>query len=64
MFERETSAAKFPSYQSGKTSDNIKLGFHEYVSLLQNKSLRKRVFVAALIMVFQQCKSQICLIDE
>jgi len=33
---------------------NLKLGYHEYASLLQNKSLFKRVVVAVWIMVFQQ----------
>lgn len=56
MFERETSVAKFPEYQSGGFVDSVKLGFHEYASLLQNKSLRKRVGVAVMIMVFQQCE--------
>lgn len=56
MFERETSIAKFPDYQSGSVADNIRLGVHEYASLLQNRSLFKRVCVAVLIMVFQQCK--------
>lgn len=36
--------------------NGVKLGFHEYASLLQNKSLRKRVGVAVMIMVFQQCE--------
>lgn len=56
MFERETSIAKFPQFQDGGVMNNIKLGFHEYASLLQNKSLFKRVCVAVLIMVFQQCE--------
>ena len=56
MFERQTSIAKFPEYQDGGFINNIKLGFHEYASLLQNKSLRKRVTIAVLIMVFQQCE--------
>jgi len=54
MFERETSIAKFPNYQDGGFLNNIKLGYHEYASLLTNKSLFKRVCVAVLIMVFQQ----------
>ncbi|KAH7354878.1 general substrate transporter [Rhexocercosporidium sp. MPI-PUGE-AT-0058] len=54
MFETETSIAKFPDYQSGSFSDNLKLGFYAYASLLTNKSLRKRVWVAVMVMVFQQ----------
>lgn len=54
-FERETSIAKFPNHQDGTVTSNIKLGFNEYMSLLTNKSLLKRVCVAVFIMVFQQC---------
>ena len=56
MFERETSIARFPDDQDGSFVSNIKLGYHGYASLLKNKSLRKRVGIAALIMVFQQCE--------
>lgn len=59
MFEVETSIAKFPDYQSGGFLDNLKLGFFAYTSLLTNRSLRKRVFVAVMIMVFQQCQFHI-----
>lgn len=55
-FERETSIAKFPDHQNGTVMSNIKLGYHEYLSLLTNRSLFKRVCVAVFIMVFQQCK--------
>ena len=58
MFEQETSMAKFPQYQDGGFLSNVKLGFHEYASLLTNRSLFKRVCVAVFIMVFQQCKLQ------
>lgn len=56
MFEVDRSRSKFPQYQSGTFMDNLRLGLHDYASLLTNKSLRKRVFVAVFIMVFQQCK--------
>lgn len=56
QFERETSIAKFPQHQDGTLMSNIKLSYHEYLSLLTNKSLFKRVCVAVFIMVFQQCK--------
>lgn len=55
MFERETSIAKFPNLQGGGLMSNIKLGAHEYASLLTNRSLLKRVGVACMIMTIQQC---------
>jgi len=55
MFEVETSQARFPNYQSGSFGDNFRLGLYQYASLLTNKSLRKRVFIASMIMVIQQC---------
>jgi hypothetical protein len=54
-FEVETSAARFPQYHAPGLMNQIKLGFQEYVSLLTNRSLFKRVVVAVFIMVFQQC---------
>lgn len=59
LFERETSIAKFPNYQDGSFMSNLKLGFHEYASLVTNRSLLKRVIVAVMIMVFQQCKFRV-----
>lgn len=56
MFEQETSIAKFPKYQDKTFMSNLKLGYHQYASLLTNRSLFKRVCVAVFIMVFQQCK--------
>lgn len=56
MFEKETSVAKFPEYQDNTFMSNLKLGYHQYLSLLTNRSLFKRVCVAVFIMVFQQCK--------
>ena len=56
LFEKETSIAKFPNDQGGGFASNVKLGFHEYLSLLTNRSLFKRVVVAVFIMVFQQCE--------
>lgn len=55
-FEVETSTARFPQYHAPGLMNQIKLGFHEYLSLLTNRSLFKRVLVAVFIMVFQQCK--------
>lgn len=53
-FEVETSLAKFPQYHGGGFVNSLKLGYHEYLSLLTNRSLFKRVVVAVFIMVFQQ----------
>ena len=38
LFEKETSAAKFPQYQDGSWSSNFKLGFFDYMSLLTTRS--------------------------
>lgn len=54
-FEQETSLAKFPHYHAPGFANKIKLGLHEYASLVTNPSLFKRVLVAVFIMVFQQC---------
>lgn len=54
-FEKETSLAKFPQYHSPGWMNKFKLGFHEYASLVTNRSLFKRTIVAVFIMVFQQC---------
>lgn len=54
-FELETSKARFPEYHAPGFMNEMKLGFHEYMSLLSNRSLFKRVVVAVFIMVFQQC---------
>ncbi|KAI2787094.1 hypothetical protein POX_f07452 [Penicillium oxalicum] len=53
-FEQETSLAKFPQYHTPGLMNKVKLGYHEYTSLLTNRSLFKRVMVAVFIMVFQQ----------
>ncbi|KAJ5903300.1 hypothetical protein N7504_005683 [Penicillium tannophilum] len=53
-FEKETSLAKFPQYHSPGWMNKFKLGFHEYASLVTNRSLFKRTIVAVFIMVFQQ----------
>lgn len=56
-FEVETSLARFPQYHAPGFLNGLKLGFYEYISLLTNPSLFKRVIVAVFIMVFQQCES-------
>ncbi|KUL81931.1 hypothetical protein ZTR_10352 [Talaromyces verruculosus] len=53
-FEQETSLARFPQYHNPGLMNKLKLGFHEYASLLTNRSLFKRIIVAVFIMVFQQ----------
>ncbi|KAJ5663489.1 hypothetical protein N7507_004220 [Penicillium longicatenatum] len=53
-FEKETSLAKFPQYHSPGWMNKVKLEFHEYASLVTNRSLFKRTVVAVFIMVFQQ----------
>ncbi|KEF61143.1 uncharacterized protein A1O9_02708 [Exophiala aquamarina CBS 119918] len=53
-FERLRLAEKFPQYQGGDFKSNFKLGFHDYMSLVTNKSLLKRTFVAVFTMLFQQ----------
>lgn len=55
-FEQETSLARFPQYHSPGVMNQIKLGFHQYASLVTNRSLFKRTVVAVMIMVFQQCE--------
>lgn len=50
-FEIETSMARFPQYHQPGFINELKLGFHEYLSLLNNRSLFKRVVVAVFTMV-------------
>ncbi|KAG6820960.1 hypothetical protein H0H93_009196 [Arthromyces matolae] len=38
IFEKETSAAKFPDLQDGSFASNFKLGFLDYLSLLTNRT--------------------------
>lgn len=54
LFEKETSAEKFPQYQDGTFWSNFKLGFFDYLSLLTDRSLLYRVAVGTLTMFFQQ----------
>jgi hypothetical protein len=54
IFEKETSAIKFPMYQDNTWESNFKLGFYDYLSLLTDKSLLYRVAVGSLTMFFQQ----------
>ncbi|OBZ72373.1 Metacaspase-1 [Grifola frondosa] len=54
LFEKETSQIKFPQYQDGSFKSNFKLGFYDYLSLLQSRPLFYRVAVGSLTMFFQQ----------
>ncbi|KAG8810325.1 hypothetical protein FRC17_002976 [Serendipita sp. 399] len=54
LFERETSQMKYPQWQDGSFSSDFQLGLHEYLSLLQTPTLRRRVAVATITMFFQQ----------
>lgn len=38
LFEKETSAERFPQYQDGTFWSNFKLGFFDYLSLLTDRS--------------------------
>ncbi|KAF5391665.1 hypothetical protein D9757_002372 [Collybiopsis confluens] len=48
MFEKETSALKFPNYQNGSLRSNMRLGIAEYTSLLINPTLLRRIMVGSL----------------
>ncbi|CAG7973973.1 unnamed protein product [Penicillium salamii] len=54
LFERETAAEKYPNWQDDSFSSRFKVGLHDYLSLVTNKSLFKRTATACMIMVFQQ----------
>ncbi|KAJ5649742.1 uncharacterized protein N7484_003465 [Penicillium longicatenatum] len=54
MFEKETSARKYPQWQDGSTKSNFMIALNDYKSLITNESLFKRLSVACLVMTFQQ----------
>ncbi|TFY82254.1 hypothetical protein EWM64_g1754 [Hericium alpestre] len=54
LFELETSVMKFPHLQGGTFTQNLKLGFWGYASLLTSRTLFFRVATATLTMFFQQ----------
>ncbi|CAI7636968.1 unnamed protein product [Penicillium viridicatum] len=54
LFERETAAEKYPHWQDDSFSSRFKIGLHDYMSLLTDKSLFKRTATACMVMVFQQ----------
>ncbi|KXN84708.1 High-affinity glucose transporter SNF3 [Leucoagaricus sp. SymC.cos] len=54
LFEKEVSEEKFPDYQDGSWSSNLKLGLYGYLSLIRERHLLYRVAVGSLTMFFQQ----------
>ncbi|OQE47019.1 hypothetical protein PENCOP_c001G00676 [Penicillium coprophilum] len=54
LFERETAAEKYPNWQDDSFSSRFKIGLHDYMSLITDKSLFKRTATACMVMVFQQ----------
>ncbi|KAJ5835254.1 Major facilitator superfamily domain general substrate transporter [Penicillium robsamsonii] len=54
LFERETAAEKYPDWQDDSLSSRFKIGLHDYMSLITDKSLFKRTATACMVMVFQQ----------
>ncbi|KAJ5384274.1 Major facilitator superfamily domain general substrate transporter [Penicillium concentricum] len=54
LFERETAAEKYPDWQDDSFSSRFKIGVHDYMSLITDKSLFKRTATACMVMVFQQ----------
>ncbi|KAJ5885405.1 hypothetical protein N7495_009915 [Penicillium taxi] len=46
IFERETAAEKYPQWQDGSFKSRFNIGWHDYLSLVTNKSLFKRTTVA------------------
>ncbi|KAJ5786004.1 uncharacterized protein N7503_011216 [Penicillium pulvis] len=54
LFEKETSARKYPQWQDGSTKSNFMIALNDYKSLITNKSLFKRLSVACMVMTFQQ----------
>ncbi|KAI0784525.1 general substrate transporter [Abortiporus biennis] len=54
LFEKETSAIKYPDWQDGSFSSDFKLAFYDYMSLLTTRSLLYRTAVGTLTMFFQQ----------
>ncbi|KGO69469.1 Major facilitator superfamily domain, general substrate transporter [Penicillium italicum] len=54
LFERETAAEKYPDWQDDSFSSRFKIGLHDYMSLITDKSLFKRTATACIVMVFQQ----------
>lgn len=49
MFEKETSAAKYPQYQDGSRKSNLMILINDYKSLVTNPSLFKRSTVAVSV---------------
>ncbi|KAF8558153.1 general substrate transporter [Imleria badia] len=54
LFEKETNALKYPEYQDGSFSSNLKLAANAYLSLISTRTLFYRVAIGSLTMFFQQ----------
>ncbi|KAG8213121.1 general substrate transporter [Butyriboletus roseoflavus] len=54
LFEKETSALKYPHYQDGSFSSDVKLAVNAYLSLFTTRALFYRVAIGSLTMFFQQ----------
>ncbi|KAN0093180.1 General substrate transporter [Tylopilus felleus] len=54
LFEKETSALKYPQYQDGSFSSDVKLAARSYLSLFSKRTLFYRVAIGSLTMFFQQ----------
>ncbi|KAL2218453.1 hypothetical protein M432DRAFT_528992, partial [Thermoascus aurantiacus ATCC 26904] len=54
LFEVETAARKYPQWQDGSSKSRFLIRFHDYLSLITNRSLFKQTIVACLVMTFQQ----------
>lgn len=50
-FEVSRAAQKYPQYQDGSLKSNFMIGINDYLSLITNKSLRKRTMVAVRVFV-------------
>ncbi|EKM58322.1 uncharacterized protein PHACADRAFT_252546 [Phanerochaete carnosa HHB-10118-sp] len=54
LFEKQTSAIKYPHWQDGSFSSNFKLAFFDYLSLVTTRTLLFRTAIGTLTMFFQQ----------
>lgn len=48
LFEKETSAIKYPQYQDGSFSSDMKLAVNAYLSLISTRTLFYRVAIGSL----------------
>lgn len=64
LFEKETSQLRFPQYQDGTWQSNFKLGLHEYMSLITDRSLLYRVAVGSLCVIVVPTKMHCKLLTD